>query len=147
MRADELDRLDDAPHRPLAQARIPVEDRSDRAARDRAHDEPAAGAGITEIQHRFRLPESAYAHPVHPPRAFARALDAGAEGAHGLRRVEDVFAFKQPFDARLADRHGAEDEGAMGDRLVAGHAHAAFERPGAARHKRRRSGLIHASPS
>ena len=62
---------------------------------------------------------------MHAPGALARALDRGAERAHGLAGVDDVLAFEQAGDRGLADRQRAENQGAVRDRLVAGHAHAA----------------------
>ena len=52
-----------------------------------------------------------------------------------------VLAFEQAGDAGLADRERAQDQGAVRDRLVAGHAHAALERAGAARGQRSGCGL------
>ena len=67
------------------------------------------------------------------PAALDDALDSGAERAHGVCGVEDVLAFKQAGDLRLADRERAEDKRAVGDRLVARHADLAAERPRAPR--------------
>ena len=140
VRAHELDRIEDAPHRSLAQAGVAVEGRRDRAARDRPHDEPAAGGGIAEIEHLARLAKACDAHAVDIPGAGAAALgalddalDSGAERAHGVCGVEDVLAFKEAGDLRLSHRERAEDERAMGDRLVARHADLAAERPRAPR--------------
>ena len=49
----------DPPHRPRAQRGVAVEDRRDRAAGHRPHHQPAAGAGIAEIERRLRLREPA----------------------------------------------------------------------------------------
>ena len=48
----------DAPHRPRAQRGVAVEDRRDRTAGHRAHHQPAAGAGIAEIERIRRLARS-----------------------------------------------------------------------------------------
>ncbi len=87
--------------------------------------------------------EAADADAVHAPGAFAGALDRGAQRAHGLAGVEHVLAFEQAGDAGLADRQRAEDQGAVRDRLVAGHAHAALERARAAGGQRGWSGVVH----
>ena len=142
-RAHQLDRIEDPLHRPLAQARIAVEGRGDRTTGDRAHDEPAAGPGIAEIQRRFRLTKSADADPVHAPLAFAVRSTRRAERAHCFGGVEDVLAFKQACDPGFADRQRAENQGPVRDRFVAGHAQPALEWPGAVRCKRGRRALAH----
>ena len=75
-----------------------------------------------------RRAEAADADAVDAPGALAGPLDRGAQRPHGLGGVDHVLAFEQPGDAGLADRERAEDQGAVRDRLVAGHAHAALER-------------------
>ena len=87
--------------------------------------------------------EAADADAMQPPRALAGALDPGAERAHGFAGVDDILAFEQPGDAGLADGERAEDQGAMRDRLVAGHAQAALEPAGAAAGERGRGGVLH----
>ena len=74
-RAHLLQRIEDAPHRPRAQAGVAVERRRDRAAGHRAHGQPAAGAGIAEIERRGRLGEAADADArarARPARRCAR---------------------------------------------------------------------------
>src|SRR5262249_13937837 len=97
------------------------------AAGARAHDQAAAGAGIAEVEHALRRAEAAHADAVHAPLAFGHALDLGAQRAHRLAGVDHVLAFEQPGYAGFPDRERAEDEGAVRDRLVAGHARAALE--------------------
>ena len=77
-RAHQRERIEHAPHRPRAQRGVAVEGRGDRAARDRAHDQAAAGAGIAEIEHAPAAAEAADADAVDAPFALARALDLGA---------------------------------------------------------------------
>src|SRR5207245_6696409 len=89
--ADARDRIEDALHRPLAQARVAVEGRHDRAARHRPHHQPAAGSGIAEIEHASGLAKSADSDAVHAPFALAGALDARPERAHGLAGIDDVL--------------------------------------------------------
>src|SRR5262249_41555894 len=66
-----------------------------------------------------------------------------AERAHRLAGVDHILAFEQPGNAGLPDRERAEDEGAVRDRLVAGHARAALEGARAAGGKRGFSGVVH----
>src|SRR5215472_14456948 len=120
-----------------AQARVAVEGRADRAAADRAHDEAAASAGITEIEHAIGRAKAADADAVDAPRPFAGAFEVGAERTHGVGGVEHVLAFEQPGDAGLADRERAEDHRSVRDRFVARDARAALERARAARGQRR----------
>jgi hypothetical protein len=80
---------------------------------------------------------------VHAPRAFGHASDRGAQRAHRLGGVEHVFAFEQPGYAGFPDRERAEDEGAVRDRFVAGHARAALEGARAARGERGFDGVVH----
>ncbi len=127
-RADLNDRVDDAPHRPLAQRGVAIEDGGDRAAGHSAHHQPAAGGGIAEVEHTRGLAEAADPDPVHPPLASAQPLDTRPQGRHGLAGVEHVLAFEQARNPRFADCQGAEDEGAVRNRLVAGHAYAPPER-------------------
>ena len=79
-RAHPLQRIEDAPHRPRAQAGVAVERGRDRAAGDRAHGQPAAGAGIAEIERRGRLRKAADADAPHAPGPLAGPL-------HGRRRA------------------------------------------------------------
>src|SRR5205807_166086 len=97
----------------------------DRAARGRAHDARAAGAGIAEIERVARLAKAGDADAANMPGAVAGALDDGAQRAHGGRGVEDILAFEQTGDLRLAHGERAEDERTVRDRLVARHADAA----------------------
>ena len=68
------------------------------------------------------------AGPADPPAARRQALDHRAERPAGLARPEDVVALEQSFDQRLAAGEQAEDEGAVGNRLVAGRPEAAAKR-------------------
>src|SRR5262249_30853946 len=80
---------------------------------------------------------------ANAPRAFAHALDHGAQRAHRLGGVEHVLALEQPGYAGVPDRERAEDEGAVRDGLVAGHARAALEGARAARGERGFGGVVH----
>ena len=120
--------IEQTAHRARAQTGIAVEGRGDRAARDRADDEAAAGSRIAEIERRGRFAKAADADAVNTPTAFAGPLDLGAQGAHRLAGVDDVFTFKQAGNAGFANRERSDDECAVRNRLVAGHAHAALNR-------------------
>jgi len=100
----------------------------DRAARRRAENQAATGAGIAEIEDAIGRLEAADADAVHAPNPLARALDAGAKGAHGLGGIEHILPFEQPRDPRFTDRQRAEDQRPVRDRLIAGHADAAAQR-------------------
>src|SRR5262249_55053634 len=113
MRPHQLEGIEDALHRPLAQAGIAVEGRGNGTAATRPPDPAAAGAGIAEVNHAMRLAEAPDADAVNAPLAFGHALDLGAQRAHRLASVEYVLAFEQPGDAGLTDRERAEDEGAV----------------------------------
>src|SRR5262245_4858154 len=143
MRPDQRHWIENPPHRPLAQAGIAVEGRGDGTACDRPHDQAAAGAGIAEVEGAIGLAQAADADAVNAPSAFAGALDRGAQRPHGLCGVDDVLALEQPGDARLADRERAEDQGAVRDRFVTGHAHAALEGARTARGERGWGGMVH----
>src|SRR5262245_17394337 len=143
MRPDEREGIEDALHRPLAQAGIAVEGRGDGAAADRPHDQAAAGAGIAEIEHAMRFAEAADADAVNAPCACGHALDLGAQRAHRLAGVDHVLAFEQPGYAGFPDRERAEDEGAVRDRFVAGRARAALEGARAAGGERGFGGVVH----
>ncbi len=143
-RAHPLQRIEDAPHRPRAQAGVAVEGGGDRAAGHGAHGQPAAGPGIAEIERRRRLGEAADADAPHPPGPLAGALDERAERLHGVGGADGVLALQHAGDAGFAHRQRAEDQRAQRNRLVAGHAHAAGQRPRTAGGQRRGwNGLVH----
>ena len=119
-RAHLLQRIEDPPHRPRAEAGVAVERRRNGRARDRPHGQPASGSGIAEIQWFFRCREARDADAVHRPRPFALALDLCPQGPHRVCGIEDVLALQKPRNLRLAHRERAQDEGAVRDRLVAG---------------------------
>src|SRR5262249_38642008 len=128
-RTDQLDRVEDASHRPLAQRGVAVEGGGDRAARDRPYHQPAAGGGIAEIQHAIGSAEAADADPVDAPGALAGSLDRGTQGPHRLAGADHVVALEQPGNFGLADGERTDDQRPVRDRLVTGYAHAASERP------------------
>jgi hypothetical protein len=119
LRAHLFQRIENAPHRPRAQARVAVEDGNDRRAGDRPHRQPAAGARIAEIQRLFRGGEACDADAPHRPDAVAVPFDPGAQGPHGFGGVEDVLALQKPRNPGLAHGKRPQNEGPLGDRLVA----------------------------
>ena len=131
LRAHQQQRIEHAPHRPLAQRRIAVEGRDESVAADHPHHQPRAGARVAEVERPAWLEQRTHAEAVDPPPPLAAALDAGAERAAGLSRAQHVVAFEHAIDRRFAAAQQAEDEGAMGDRLIAGRTRAASERAAA----------------
>ncbi len=124
-------RVEDAAHRPLAQRGVAVEGRGDRRGRRRR---PSSAAS------RCRRCRSRACRAGRKQRAEARARGCAsgraprrsidrAERLAGLARPQDVVALEQALDHRLAAGQEAEDEGAMGNRLVAGRAEPPLERP------------------
>ena len=76
---------------------------------------------------------------VDLPKSLTRPLDAGAERAHDLGGVDDILAFQQARNSRLADRQRSQNEGPVRNRLIARNANAALAGAGAAgRHGRGR---------
>ncbi len=142
-RAHALQRIEHAPHRPLAQRGVAVEAGGHRPAGHRAEHQPAAGARIAEIERRRRAHEAADADAMDAPDTVVAALQPGAERAHHVGGVQHVLAFQQAGDRGLAHGERPQDEGAVRDRLVAGHAGAALQRAGAAGGQRRQFGGGH----
>ena len=83
------------PHRPAAQRGIAVERRRDRAAGDRSHHQPAAGAGIAEIERRLRLGKPGDPDAMHRPGEIAGSFDLRAQRPHRLGGIENVLALEQ----------------------------------------------------
>src|SRR3989304_538659 len=50
--------------------------------------QPAAGAGVSEIEQARRRPKAADAYPMNAPNAFALALDLDAQHPHGFTGIE-----------------------------------------------------------
>ena len=109
----------------VPQAGVAIESRSDRAAGDGAHHQPAAGAGIAEIERRGGLGKPRDPDALHPPIARADAFHARPKRAHRLAGIEHVLAFQQPADTGFAHSQGPEDQGPVRNRLVARDAQAA----------------------
>ena len=71
-----------------------------------------------------RLAQAADAAPLDAP-LLARALNSRSKRFQRLPRVDHVLGLEQAAHARHPRGKRAEDEGAVRDRLVARHAHAA----------------------
>ena len=120
--AHQFQGIEHPPHRPGAQRGVAVEYGRDRTARDRPHHQPASGAGIAEIERSRRFSEAGHADATHDPSEIAGPFHARTQRPHGFGGIEHVFALKQARDTGLADRQRAQDQGPVGDRLVAGNA-------------------------
>ena len=88
--------------------------------RQQADQQPGGGAGISHVENLGRLRQPADAETVDLPAAIAEALNAGAEGTQGRRGGQNVLAFHQHRYVGLTHGHGAEHQGPVRDRLVAG---------------------------
>ena len=128
LRAHQPQRIEDAPHRPLAQRGVAVEGRGDSVAADDAHHQPRAGAGVAEIEGVARRQDRAEPGAANPPRPGPGALDDRAERPASLAGVQHVLALEQPLDPGFAAGQEAEQEGAMRDRLVARRPDPTFQR-------------------
>ena len=92
---------------------------------------------------RRRLGEAADADAPHAPGLLAGALHRGAQRPHGVGGADGVLALQHSGNARFPDRQRAQNQRAKRNRLVARHAHAAGQRPGAAGGQRRGLGGVH----
>ena len=101
LRSHQLERIEDAPHRPLAERRVAVEGRGDPVAADDPHHQPRAGAGVAEIERFTRRQNRAEPGPANPPLTGPEPLDRRAERLAGLSGPEHVVAFEQPLNARF----------------------------------------------
>src|SRR5690606_31236572 len=88
---------------------------------DQPHGEARAGAGIAEVEGRLGLEQATIADAVYNPLA-ALLLDTRAHRLHRLAGAHDILALEQAGDAGFAGSQAAEHEGAVRNRLVAGHA-------------------------
>ena len=89
-------------------------------ARDDAHHQSRARAGITEVQRRIGLLQTADAAAFDFP-DITRLGSGSAQRRHRFCGVDDVFGFEQPPDPRGAGRQRAKDQGTVRNRLVARH--------------------------
>ena len=68
--------------------------------------------------------------------AIADSLDLRAKRPHRSCGIEYVLAFEQAGNPRASHRQSTKDQGAVGNRLVAGHADTTGQRPAASRRHR-----------
>ena len=120
-------RIEHAAHRPLRQRGVADEGRFHVVGADQTDGETRAGAGIAEIERRFRLEQRAVAGAADHPFGAA-LLDLRAHRLHRSAGAHDVLALEQAGDAGLAGGQAAEHEGAVRDRFVARHAGGSRER-------------------
>ena len=135
--AHQLQRIKDAPHWSAAQRGVAVEHRRDRAAGDGPHHQPAAGAGIAEIERILRFGKATHPNAIDLPRELAGPFDPRAQRLHRFGGIEDVLALEQAGNAGFADRKCAQDQRPVRDRLVAGDADFAGQGPAGAGFQRR----------
>ena len=140
--AHEPEWIEDAPHRPLAQRGVAVEGCGHAMAADDAHHQPAAGAGVAEIERLARRRQGAEARPANSPLARPEPLDDRAERLARLARPQHVVALEQPLDFRFAAGEKAEQKRAMRDRLVPRRPDPPFQRPRALGGERRCRGKM-----
>jgi len=98
--------------------------------RQQAQQQARAGAAVAHVEHLGGLGQAADAGAEHAPRRAGpgRRHHLGAERGHRRGGGQHVGALEQVVDDCLADRDGADHQGAVRDRLVARHAHPAGER-------------------
>ncbi len=110
-----------SPHGARTERGIARKGRGNERGRHRPHDEAHARAGIAAINNLRRLGKPANSHAMHAPLAAAQILDLGPESPHRLGGVDHVLALEKPRNPRFADAQGAQDQRAMGNRLVPRH--------------------------
>jgi hypothetical protein len=123
-------------HRPSPQRGVAIENYRYRATGHGPHHQPAAGAGIAEIERSLRLCEAGHADAVDGPGEIAGAFHLRAQRLHGLGGIEDVFALQEARNPGLSDRQRAQNQGTVRNRLVTGDADLAGQRPACASFER-----------
>ena len=91
-------------------------------AGDDAEHQAARSAGIAEVERKGRGAHAADTLPPHSDPAV-RPLHPGTERGEGVGRRRDVLGLEQPGDPGRARGERAQDQRAMGNRLVARHPH------------------------
>ena len=86
---------------------------------EQTQQQPRPGTRVAEIELPVRLREAAHPDAAYPPDAIRAAFDVDAQGRQRRRRGEHVLALEQSGDRALADGHRAQQQSAMGQRLVA----------------------------
>ena len=96
-------------------------------AGDEAHEQPGAGARIAHVENVRRFDQAADADAVDLPVARSEADDGGTQAAHAFRRMHHVVALEQARHLGPAHGDAAENQCAVGNRLVAGYSDFAGE--------------------
>ena len=122
LHAHQQQRIEHAPHRPLAQRRVAVEGRGDSVAADHPQIISREPVPALPKSSAARGAEKIAPTPRPPTRQrLADPLDAGAERAAGFARAQHVVAFEQALRWWGSPRLSRPKmKGAMRDRLVAG---------------------------
>ncbi len=113
-------RVDDPAHRPFRKTCVAGKSCGDAVACHQAHQKSGRCAGIAHFQRLFRLQQSPDANPVDDP-IVTITVDRCAHCAQGRGGGKNVFALEQPGNAAAPDGQRSEHQGAVTDRLVAGH--------------------------
>ncbi len=108
--------------------------------REDAEEKPRGSAGIAEVDDIVGFGETADPDPVDQPIPVLAPVDAGAHQAQRRRRRQHILAFEEAADFGAADGEGAQHQGTVRDRLVAGHADRAGQRRSRTRGGQRRRG-------
>jgi hypothetical protein len=104
-----LQRVEHTLHRPAAQGLIAVKGCRDRSTRHGTNRKTHACARVSEIQRVSGLRESPDSYPVDTPDLITGSLNPRAEGTHDIGGAQNVLAFQQTCDRRLANRKGAKN--------------------------------------
>jgi hypothetical protein len=111
-----------AGHGPAPQRPVAGHHGGQRMAGQKTQQQPGAGPRIAQVQDIGRFRQAADAAALHQPGPIGATLGMGAKGAHGVGRHQDILALQQTVDLGAADSKAAEHKGAVGNRLIAGHA-------------------------
>ena len=140
--AHEPQGIEDAPHRPLAERGVAVEGCGDSVAANHPHHQPAAGAGVAEIEG----VAGARSAPRPGPRIRhcpgAETLGDGAQSLASLAGPEHIVTLEQTLDLGLAAGQEAKQKRAMRDRFVSRRLNPPFERSRALGAERRGRGWM-----
>jgi hypothetical protein len=120
-RAHRPQRLRDALHRPAHERRIADERGIEGLRREQPHHEAHRRAGVAHVERPGCTPQRTGTRAVHVHLGRRRPLDAHPERGERARGCEAIFAVEETANVSLAVRNRSQHEGAVRDRLVAGH--------------------------
>jgi hypothetical protein len=86
---------------------------------EEAEQQPRPGPRVAEIELPVRLGETAHPDAAYPPDPVRAAFDVDAQRRERRRGGEHVLPLEQAGDRALADGHRAQQQSAVGHRLVA----------------------------